>query len=58
MSWTGRPKIQEENSMGLRALRLQAKPEFRVKGLKTVAVGMTQWEVLKINWFHTFSASE
>ena len=44
--------------MGLRALRLQAKAEFGVKGLKTVAVGMTQWEVLKINWFHTFNASE
>ena len=49
MSWRGCPKIQEENGMGLRALRLQLKPEFGVKGLKTVAIGTTQWEVWKIN---------
>jgi len=36
------PQNSGRIGMGLRDLRLQPKPEFSVKGLKTVVIGTTQ----------------
>lgn len=46
----------EENDKGRRALRLWAPAQAwaDVQGLKTVVISMTQWGILKINWFHAF----